>query len=91
MMLVMPMCFQNDMLYVKYVCVLLWQTCVPYLIHVECEYEFLAQYAKDAQSCMCYSNVTLNIVKKVFYMEPLTQLEGYDILEVESRDGILYL
>ena len=89
MMLVIPKCIQNGMLYVKYVSVLFQQTCVSYLMHVQCGYEFLTQYAKSSQPCMCDGYVTFNIVKKVLYVEPSTQSEGYDILEVESRNGIL--
>ena len=40
---------------------------------------------------MCDGHVTFNIVKKVLYAEASTFSEGYDILEVESRNIILPL
>ena len=38
---------------------------------------------------MCDWHVTVNIAKKVLYVEPSTYFEGYDIFELEIRNDIL--
>ena len=41
--------------------------------------------------CIYDWNMTLNMVKRVINLEPLSYKEGYDILEVDSRSCVLIM